>query len=607
MSNLCNSGATWSRGKWWLWAILGLLALYLLMLWFKWDPIEKDIQSRTNAALSASGQSWAVANLEMRGRDVLLSGEAPSEAAKQQAINTAKAVYGVRTVDSDFGLKQYRNPAFSMAETGNGVVLSGELAHQSSVDQVVASASGLYGAANVDNQLTISDDISPAAWIGGVESALKSTHAANDATLSISDSSAVLAGMVRSEDDKSSVFNLVRAALNDSLGDKIDNQLTVKPYEPASVMAERVGGRVTLKGTVQSQQTADQIAQAAIDVVGANNVDNQLRVSVDTAAVTWGGGIASLMDGLPDPGSLSANNGQVRVVGEVADDGAKASLLDKVASLFNGLALVDEITVKPVPLSPASVSVNRAGERFVLRGTVQSQATSDRLGQAAAAVVGADNVNNGIVVSEGTAPFSSLGGLARMMGALPDPGGLAAGNGEITISGEVPSEGAKSSLLTRISAQFGGVTLIDNVRVVAPPPTPVVEPKPVVSALDICQGRLNDAMEGKKIEFATNSATINFQSYPLLASIIRVLSDCQSYLSTTTVEVSGHTDDQGSDSYNQDLSAARATSVVEYLTAAGVKTSLLRAVGYGESSPIASNETQDGRAKNRRIQFDIKQ
>ena len=71
-----------------------------------------------------------------------------------------------------------------------------------------------------------------------------------------------------------------------------------------------------------------------------------------------------------------------------------------------------------------------------------------------------------------------------------------------------------------------------------------------------------------------------------------------------TVEIGGHTDDRGSDDANQALSEARATAIVAFMAERGVPEAGLRAVGYGESQPIADNETAEGRAENRRISFD---
>jgi outer membrane protein OmpA-like peptidoglycan-associated protein len=68
------------------------------------------------------------------------------------------------------------------------------------------------------------------------------------------------------------------------------------------------------------------------------------------------------------------------------------------------------------------------------------------------------------------------------------------------------------------------------------------------------------------------------------------------------IEVIGHTDDVGDDAYNQELSEQRAESVRNYLVAAGVDGSKMVSVGAGESMPIASNKTDEGRAENRRVE-----
>ena len=71
----------------------------------------------------------------------------------------------------------------------------------------------------------------------------------------------------------------------------------------------------------------------------------------------------------------------------------------------------------------------------------------------------------------------------------------------------------------------------------------------------------------------------------------------------STVSVEGHTDSTGSDDYNLGLSQRRAQSVVDYLVSQGVSSSKLQAKGYGESSPITSNATREGRSKNRRVEI----
>ena len=74
---------------------------------------------------------------------------------------------------------------------------------------------------------------------------------------------------------------------------------------------------------------------------------------------------------------------------------------------------------------------------------------------------------------------------------------------------------------------------------------------------------------------------------------------------STYIDVYGHTDSTGSDAYNQTLSERRAQSVANYLTTRGVQSARLATRGFGESQPVASNTTEDGRAQNRRVEIRI--
>ncbi len=113
------------------------------------------------------------------------------------------------------------------------------------------------------------------------------------------------------------------------------------------------------------------------------------------------------------------------------------------------------------------------------------------------------------------------------------------------------------------------------------------------------QGRL-EILE--KVFFQTNRARILRRSYPLLNNVAEVILN---HPEIPLVRVEGHTDDRGADEYNMDLSRRRAQAVVDYLVARGVPPNRLRAEGFGETRPIASNETREGRATNRRVEFNI--
>lgn len=106
----------------------------------------------------------------------------------------------------------------------------------------------------------------------------------------------------------------------------------------------------------------------------------------------------------------------------------------------------------------------------------------------------------------------------------------------------------------------------------------------------------------QKIHFEFNKSIIRPISFPILDDVIELLKNNPQI---ARVAVEGHTDWIGSDAYNQRLSQSRARSVVDYLTSHGIDASRLQAVGYGESRPIADNNTTEGRAKNRRTEFTV--
>lgn len=103
------------------------------------------------------------------------------------------------------------------------------------------------------------------------------------------------------------------------------------------------------------------------------------------------------------------------------------------------------------------------------------------------------------------------------------------------------------------------------------------------------------------VTFATNSSDLNSRFFDVLDSVALVLQEYKS----TLVTVAGYTDSTGSAEYNQKLSERRATTVAMYLHSRGVVQQRLAAIGHGEQNPVASNNTADGRAKNRRVEITL--
>lgn len=106
----------------------------------------------------------------------------------------------------------------------------------------------------------------------------------------------------------------------------------------------------------------------------------------------------------------------------------------------------------------------------------------------------------------------------------------------------------------------------------------------------------------ERVYFEYDKDIIRGESYPLLDEVANTI---RSNPQLGKIEVAGHTDSDGSDTYNQDLSQRRAEAVVRYLVGKGVDAARLVGVGYGESDPVVPNSNPANKAKNRRVQFNI--
>jgi outer membrane protein OmpA-like peptidoglycan-associated protein len=136
--------------------------------------------------------------------------------------------------------------------------------------------------------------------------------------------------------------------------------------------------------------------------------------------------------------------------------------------------------------------------------------------------------------------------------------------------------------------------------------------------MDVQEKKLRDQLEGTgvsvtrmgdnitlnlpgNITFASNSSDLNSRFFTVLDSVGTVLKE----YSKTVVEVAGHTDNVGSEEYNQSLSERRAQTVANYLTSRGISGKRLLTVGAGESRPVAPNDTEGNRQINRRVELTI--
>jgi OmpA-OmpF porin, OOP family len=127
------------------------------------------------------------------------------------------------------------------------------------------------------------------------------------------------------------------------------------------------------------------------------------------------------------------------------------------------------------------------------------------------------------------------------------------------------------------------------------------ETTPVIKDLYLQPIEVGLTVRLKNIYFDFDKTTLKSESFVELNKVVEFLKSNP----TVEIEISGHTDSKGSDDYNLNLSQGRSQSVVDYIAGQGIDAFRLTAHGYGESKPIDTNNTEDGRANNRRVEFTV--
>lgn len=168
-------------------------------------------------------------------------------------------------------------------------------------------------------------------------------------------------------------------------------------------------------------------------------------------------------------------------------------------------------------------------------------------------------------------------------------------DGVMALAGEMETRQERAEFRADIEERLSavGFDFVSGLTLVQAPPPP---PRQQVIEL---QEDLDDLIEGKVVEFEINRDIITARGRVLLDEIFEALQK----FPNVPIEIAGHADAQGSDEANLDLSLRRAQAVLQYLVDKGAVADRFVVIGYGETRPIADNTTEEGRQRNRRIEF----
>ncbi|MGT0247343.1 OmpA family protein [Burkholderia sp. BE17] len=240
-------------------------------------------------------------------------------------------------------------------------------------------------------------------------------------------------------------------------------------------------------------------------------------------------------------------------------------------------------TITPPP-------ANAAPGQVVAGGKVPDEATKAAVLQKLRDTYGAANVVDQIEVGDVATPPNWSANVQKLLGAQLkqiSKGQLKINGTQIEMKGEVHNEAQRQQLASDMANTLN--------------PTYTIKNGLRVSASE--QGVLDQTLANRTIEFETGSATLTPQGKLILDQMAAALAKMQN----RTVDIIGHTDNSGNRTSNIALSQARADAVKGYLITKSIPPQQMTTTGVGPDQPIAPNDTADGRARNRRIEFRVGQ
>jgi OOP family OmpA-OmpF porin len=391
-----------------------------------------------------------------------------------------------------------------------------------------------------------------------------------------------------------------------------DAMTLIPPASPYVWSATREGAKLALAGDAPDPDARAAILAAAKAVEGAEIADGMAYARGRSAGLAAGAAFALGELALMSRGAADLKDGALTLSGAAADSEAYLRAVAALAKPPDGVTLAKADIVPPLA-KPFVFSAASAQGTLALTGDAPSIAARDAIAADAKALFPDAKIDNAIAIASGApaGDFAADAKFALTQLALLASGTVSLSDADLSIEGVAPSDDAADAAQAALAGLPQGLKVaVFGVERPAPPPAPPPAPAVVAPTLsgppldvNACQEEFTKALDSARIDFETASATISPASDALLQSLAAIALRCLS----GQIEISGHTDDQGDEATNNQLSKARAEAVLAYLVGVGVPADRLTAVGYGASRPIASNDTEEGRAQNRRIEFSVKE
>lgn len=327
---------------------------------------------------------------------------------------------------------------------------------------------------------------------------------------------------------------------------------------------------------------------------GTNNIESNLEArSIATLQASGFTAVDAVAEGtvVRLSGTYTAHQNEASAFKAVAAIAGVRSVEGKLWPAFSGE--LDEIEI-----TGDAIEINWDGDKATVTGTVGAEERREFVSETLKAAFAEVDIE-GLTILDDLVEKprwlgATLGLLIRLKLSLPVGRMIVDPHNELLIvAGEVEDKDLRNEMNAKISDVAQDLGFDANPAIRLPKVGPTQE------EIEELQFSLDDLIEGKVVEFESKSFELTENGTALLDEILAALRQAPEI----RVKIAGHTDSRGTTTANQILSEQRADAVLEYLLSKGEPRERFDVIGYGESDPTASNETSDGRARNRRIEF----
>ena len=569
------------------------------------EMIEDSSEINVRNVLDRNGLTWA--EVEADGLRVILSGTAPTEALRFRALSLVGSVLDAERVANEMEVaasEAVAPPRFSAEVLRNtaGLSLIGLIPASSDRDAIVDGFVAM-GDANVTDLLEVANYPAPSGWEDALAYAIAAIQGLPRAKVSVDAGRVEITAIANSEEDKSAMearlTRMAPPALQLSLNISAPRPV-ITPYTLRFVMDENGARFDACSADTLAAQTVIINAAFTAGLTGPG----RCTIGMGVPSKSWAEAVELAINALAEigTGTVTFSNADVTLAAGV---GTPEALFDRVVGELE-TALPDVFVLQAVlprppedSAGPVEFTATLSPEGQVqLRGRLPSEDLREVTDSYARAKFGSEAVYTAARVVEDM-PADWLTRVLVGIDALTylNNGLVSVQPDSMSISGVSGNPDAQQEIARLMVEKLGedGVFDIDvNYQ-------EALDPIAALPTPDECEARIAEILSVEKIVFEPGSATIDESAVLTMDLIAEALQDC----GNLRLEVQGHTDSQGREEMNLSLSQARAESILNELRARKVLTRSFTAKGYGESQPIADNDTEAGREANRRIEFKL--